>query len=256
VDPNQVNQPAAPVQAEPQYAPAEPVPVVQSVQMPKINVSQGAATGLSAFAVTFAIFFGIASVFGAIAAFTKGEWEFSIPVINNIPVLSSLLLPGSIPTLFITAFLAILLGVVGFLSMRKITSTESLAKPYSATASVFLVLGMIFAAVALATAFYGLFGLGKASGVSQKPLWLNLFLPYLVYAITSIGIGIMSKKVAAGNTATLRLLGLVGMGVAGLGVLLVSISTLVNFYSDGSSSSKSKNEVCYGGYCIDVNDYR
>ncbi|MDR2336799.1 MAG: hypothetical protein LBE03_01705 [Candidatus Nomurabacteria bacterium] len=206
-----------------------PAPVVPNVQLPKLAMPQKSLATLNAFSIAFSVFFGAISIFGAIADFAE-KWSFGIPVIGSFNI------TGIVPTVFITAFMAVVFGVIGLLTVRKITDAEALKASYGKAAGFFTILSIIFTSIVVATIFYALFALGKKSGVVQKDLWLSGFLPALLVAITSITSTIFTKQVAAGKTALLRIFSFVALGVAGIGFILVIISTLVGFYGESSSS--------------------
>jgi hypothetical protein len=221
-----------PTQAPVQAAPA---PVVPDVKIPKVNMPQGLLAPLNAFSIVFAAFFGVVSVFGAIAAFTaaaKTSWSFGIPLINTFNT-------TSVSTLFVTAFVAAAFAVIGFITLKKITDAEALKKSYATASNVLTIVAVILTSITVATILYALLALGKSSGVSQGPLWLNSFLPVLIMTAMVIGAKILTKKVADGNTALLRVFGLIALGAGGLGFILVIVATLVGFYGSGSSSTST-----------------
>ncbi|MDR2063441.1 MAG: hypothetical protein LBQ02_01445 [Candidatus Nomurabacteria bacterium] len=229
------------MQNEQPTAPA-PTPVVPSMQLPKITMPQKSLAGLNAFSIAIATFFGALSIFGAIAKFVamgakSGDgWAFGIPitgVFNNTAV----------PALFITAFIALVFGVIGFITLRKITDAEVLQKSYGKTSGFFTILSIIFTSITISVVFYALFALGEKSGVVQKDLWLNSFLPSLIVSATAIVTTVLAKQVAAGKTALLRIFGFIALGVAAIGFILVVISTLVGFYGKTSSSPYDYNDI-------------
>jgi hypothetical protein len=212
----------------PNGQPPNPAPIVPNVQLPKLTMPQEPLATLNAFSIALSIFFGAISIFGAIASFAE-KWSFGIPIISPFNI-------AGIPAVFITAFIAVVFGVIGLFTVGKITDAEALRTSYSKAGGFFTILSIIFTSIAIATIFYALFGLGKKSGVVQKTLWLNGFLPAILVAITTIASTIFTKQVAAGKTALLRLFSFISLGVAVIGFILVTISTLVGFYGESSSS--------------------
>jgi MFS family permease len=210
-----------------------PEPVVPNVQMPKLTAPQGLLATLNAFSITLAAFFGINSIFGAIAHFTKSAkepWSFGVPVIGNFSI-------AGVPTLFLAAFISVVFGLIGILTLKKITDAEVLKKSYAKVSAFFAIVSVILTSIAVGTIIYALLALGEKSGVDQGDLWLSGFLPALILAVASVVATIIAKQVAAGKTAILRIFSLIALGVAVLGFILVVISTLVNFYGKKTSSS-------------------
>ena len=172
------------------------------------------------------------AIFAAIAGFTDGEWSFNIPLLGVLFANT-----GVVPTMFIATLLAVAFSIIGVLSINKITDANALKKSWQCVAKVFCALGIIYAVSMLAVALYSLMGAGKKSGLSHEDLWLSCFLPNLIMALTAGGMFFLARAIANGKTALLRILGIVSVIVAGIGLVLVVIQTLVNFYGETKSNS-------------------
>lgn len=220
--------------------------VVEPIKIPKMNmkIAGDKAAGINAFAISFAVFFGAMAIFSAIAGFTKGDWTFNIPLIGaafaNVGLASAL----------ITGLLAVVFAVIGLMTIGKITDKAALVKSWTMVSKVFFVLTCIYVVSMVGLALYSLFALGK-KGLDHGDLWLSSFLPNLITALVAGVMAYLAKMIAAGKTATLRMLSAVATGIASVGLILVIIQTLVGFYGGTSSSSSSG----YGDYYQDILDY-
>lgn len=207
---------------------AAPNPVVGAApQMPKVKISSKAMAHINAFTIALSIFFGGSAIFAAIAGFTKGEWDFSVPFIGSF--LGGNTYPGS--SLFMTAFLVLALAIIGMLTLRKVTSLDDMKAAWKKVAAIFAVITAIFLVEVVATAIYSLCGVGQKSGVSQKYLWLSSFLPILINGLIAFGVTFMAKQIAAGKAQVLRIASYIALGVAALAFILVIVYTFVDFYS-------------------------
>lgn len=254
MEPTQPSQPLQPVeQPQPeQPAPVAPVPVpepqpqpqpssiVEPMAIPKIELSSDKATALNAFALSFAAFFGFMTIFAAIAGFTEGSWVFNVPLIGY-----ALANVGFASVAFISALISVAFGIIGILTLKKITDRNSIVKPWNAVSKVFLTLTIIYGVSMLALAIYALMGVGKTSGVSQKGIWLFNFLPNFITGLGAFAIYFLAKQIAAGKTALLRIFSLISLIAAGLGFILIMIQTLVGFYGNKKSSSSSSSGYDY-----------
>jgi hypothetical protein len=214
-------------------------PVVGAVKMPKIKLAGDKAAAVNAFAVAFAAFFGFVAIFAAIAGFTSGDWSFGVPLLGIVVANVSV---GALT--LITAVLAAVFGVVGMMTLGKITDAKALAKSWQCVAKVFFVLAAIYVVTMVSLAIYSLLGAG-AKGLDQGALWLSSFLPNLITAVAAGVMGCIARQIANGKTAMLRMLSFAAVGIAGVALILVIIQTLVGFYGSKTSSGYGKD---YGDY--------
>lgn len=215
-------------------------PVVgDAPKMPKVKYSSKVMANINAFSIAFAIFFGLAAIFAAIAGFTKGKWDFNIPFLGTF--LGGNQYTGS--SIFLEAAFILIFGLAGIFTIRKVTSLEDMKSAWHKVAVMFGVITAIFSVELVATAIYALLGVGEKSGVDQGDLWLSSFLPIFILTVVAFGVTFMSNKIANGETQVLRLASYVAVAIAIIAFALVFISTLVGFYSKKS----------YSGY--DLDDY-
>jgi hypothetical protein len=210
----------------------EQQPLVQPVKMPKMKMPGNRAATLNAFALSFAAFFGFMTIMAAIAGFTDGEWLFNIPLIGTVLANVSI-----VSTVLTTALMAVLFAVVGMLTVSKITNIEDVKKAWCGVARVFLVLALIYAATMVSIMIYSLLAIGSKSGVSQSNLWLVNFIPNLITMAAAGGMWLIARQIANGKTAMLKILSILGVVIAGVGLILVIVQTLVGFYSGPSVPS-------------------
>lgn len=215
--------------------------VVEPIKIPKMKmkIAGDKVAGLNAFAVSFAMFFGVLTIFAAIAGFTSGNWVFGIPLIGaffaNVGA-------ASVVT---TALLSVAFGIIALMTIGKITDAQSLSKSWNAVSKVFFVLMQIYAVSMIGIAIYSLLSLGKKT-VDQGDLWLSGFLPNFITAALAGTMAYVGKKIADGKTVLLRTLSMIAMGIAGVAFVLVIIQTLVSFYATKSSSSTDYRDYDYG----------
>ncbi len=210
---------------------AAPKPVVGAApQMPKVKFTSKKMAYINAFSIAFAIFFGVAAIFAAVAGFTNGKWDFGVPFIGTF--FGGNVYPGS--SLYMTAVFVLIFGVLSLLTVRKITSLDDMKGAWKKVAGVFAVITAIFAVEAVATAIYALMAVGEKSGVSQKYLWLSSFLPIIINGLVAFGVTFMAKQIVAGKTQVLRIASYVAIAIATVAFILVFIQTLVNFYDKKS----------------------
>jgi hypothetical protein len=211
----------------------QPAPVVKPVQAKKIKIDGKKIAYFNAFALSFATFFGIALIFNAIAGFTKGKWSFGIPF-------SGIFLSWDIsyvPNIVILAFIALAMSIFGLVTVNKITDADALKKAWCANAKVFMVLTTGYVVAAIATCVYSLMYIKDGAGPTQKALWLNGFIPTLVMGGVSFGIAAISKAIAGGKTALVRVMSYIALTVASIAFILMFVQQLVSIHGKKSSSS-------------------
>lgn len=217
--------------------------VVGDVKIPKLKMNGKRAAYVNAAAVTVATYFGIVAVFGAIAGFTKGDWTFSMPAIVSafFGSTSFSLLGVSVSVgpsaLFITGMLALVGGVIGFLTLKKLTDATAVKNAWHLVSEIFGVITGILLVALVSTALWSLFGIGEKSGVSQGDLWLSTFLPTLIKAVLAGTIYVLARKIAAGKLEVLRIFSMVATGIAVVALIMVIVQTMIGFYDKKSSKS-------------------
>jgi len=211
-----------------------------SVAETKMKSSGEKAAILNAFALSFAVFFGFASAFSAIAGLIKSDWTFNIPFMGAI--LSNV---NYISIAFVTALLAVVFAIIGLITIKKATDKNALSRSWYCVSKVFLVLTIIYSVVLIAIALYSLLGVGRKSGVSHKDLWLNNFLPNLILAVGAGVVCCYAKAIAKGKTAVLRAFSAIAITIAAAGLILVVIQTCIGFYDSKSSNRSSRNNPLY-----------
>lgn len=204
-------------------------PVVEQVKMPKMKVDGSKIAYVNAFATAGALFFGVATIFSAIAGFTK-SWIFGIPFDGLVRAFSI-----GMYAKFFWGILAIALALVSFFTVSKITDASAISKAWKCIAKISLVVLCLFGIEMLCMILTSLIGLGKKSGVSQKDLWLSGFLPTAIMAATTCGIMFIAKAIANGKTQLLRIMTLVALGVGSVALVLVFISEIYGMYGKKSS---------------------
>lgn len=222
-------------------------PVVEQVKMPKMKVDGSKIAYVNAFATAGAIFLGVATIFNAIAGFTKGKWAFEIPfsgIIGSFDV--------STYSYFFMGILTFVLGLVSFLTVSKITDAGAITKAWKCIFKVNLVLLVLFGIDMISMILTSLIGLGKSSGVDQKSLWLNGFLPTVIMALTACVIAFVAKAIASGKTQLLRIMTLVALGVGSVSMIMVFISQIVGMYSKKSSYSDYEDILDRAGSYFDL----
>lgn len=217
--------------------------VVGDVNIPKLKLNGKRAAYINAAAVTVATYFGIVAIFGAIAGFTKGDWMFSMPAIVTAlfgnASFSFLGMSVSVgpSALFITGMLAIVGGIIGFLTLKKLTDASAVKNAWRIVAEIFGVITGVLAIALVSIALWSLFGLGEKSGVDQGDLWLSVFLPTVIKTILAGTIYVLAGKIAAGKLEVLRIFSMVATGIAVIAIVMVIIQTLVGFYDKKTSNS-------------------
>ena len=201
--------------------------VVAELKGPKVKASGGQIARFNAFALSFAAFFGVMTIFSAISGLTQSEWSFRPPLIDILFANIS-----SIPETFVMALLALAFGVIGLLTINKITDADALKKSWQCVAKVFCALGIVYLVCMVAIALYSLMGLGRKSGLDHEYLWLSNFIPNLIMALTAGGIFFVAKSIVEGKTVLLRLLAIVATAISAIGLALTLIQIFTNFYGE------------------------
>ena len=205
-------------------------PVVEQVKMPKMKVDGSKIAYVNAFATAGALFFGVATIFSAIAGFTNGKWIFGIPFDGLVREFSI-----GMYAKFFWGILTLALALLSFFTVSKITDASAISKAWNCIAKISLVVLVLFGIEMLCMILTSLIGLGKKSGVVQKDLWLSGFLPTAIMAATTCGIMFIAKAIAAGKTQLLRVMTLVALGVGSVACVLVFISEIVGMYGKKSA---------------------
>lgn len=221
-------------------------PLVKPVAMPKIKLSRDKFTLFNTLGVVAGLTLGYTSIFAAIAGFTKGKWGFNLPIFHilfgsNLADVSSGL---------VAALLAILAGVVGLLTMKRLTDAEGVKSAWLQVSRIFMIATAIYLIDLVAIAIYSLLSLGR-SYYNQGYLWLNGFLSTTLLALGAAAISVLAKKIADGKIEILRILGFVAMGLASLAMLLTFVQILVGFYSGSSSDSNYRSNYNESGLNVD-----
>lgn len=208
--------------------------VVDPIKMPKMKVSGSTIAKLNSWAIAGAIFFGYATIFAAIAAFTK-KWSFGIPFIGVIFGNNT----GSVSLMLLTALATVALSVFAIVTIGKITDAEALKKSWHCIANTFLGIAVVYVIDMIGIIMYSLMSIGRKS-FDQGDLWLSSFLPCVILCAGAVAMHFIAKSIAAGKTAILRVLSIVAISVAAVALVLVFIAHMVNFY--GKSSTKSYSD--------------
>ena len=218
--------------------------VVGDINLPKFKLDGKRAAYVNAAAVTVATYLGVVAIFAAISGFTKGDWLFGVPpIISTFFGASSLSFLGASVSigpsaLFVTALIALTGGIIGFLTLKKLTDATAVKNAWKLVAEIFGVITGLLAIYLVSTVLWSLLGLGEKSGVDQGNLWLSTFLPTLIKVALSGTIYCLASRIAAGKLEVLRLLGMVATGIAVVAIILVVIQTMtIDFYGKKSSSS-------------------
>jgi len=191
------------------------------------RVPQVFIVGINVFSWVCAALMGVYAVVYAIWALAQGGHVGGMLAYNSLTISVS----------------ALALGLVALFTNKKITDKEMLKKACGVAAAFLLVGAILYAAVALSTALYGLFAVG-ASGVSQQAIWVDAFLPKLGMAVAAVGMLFVVKQVRDGMTKLLPIMFYSILAVAGLAIVLSIVATFVGLYGGSGSSS-----VCIGDYC-------
>lgn len=217
--------------------------VVGDVKIPKLKMNGKRAAYVNAAAVAIATYFGIVAIFGAIAGFTNGDWTFSMPTLVTAlfsnTTFSFLGMSVSVgpSVLFITAMLALIGGLIGFFTLKKLTDASAVKSAWALVAEIFGVVTGLLVVALVSTAIWSLLGIGEKANVSQGDLWLSVFLPTFIKAALAAGIYVLARKIAAGKLEVLRIFSMIATGIAVVAFILVLVQTLVSFYSKKTPTS-------------------
>jgi len=207
--------------------------VVDPIKIPKMKVSNSVLAKLNAWATAGATFFGWATIFVAIAGFTK-KWHFSMPLLSNFLSAAN---TGEVPSSLIMAIAALACSIFAIVTIGKITDADALKKTWRHIASVFLALTLIYVLDMVAIILYSLMSLGRKS-FSQGQLWLSSFLPTLILCVGSTAMYFVARAIVAGKTSLLRLLSIIAVAIASIAFVLVFIQQMVSFYGKSSTSGR------------------
>ena len=217
-------------------------PVVAPVKMPKLKVNHKSLACANAWAIALACFFGFAGIFASIAAFTTigkdGAWSFNMPIFTGLlgsNVISVLSLTGTGLTLLGT-LLALVAGIVGIVTLSRVTDGEALKKSWDCIAKTFFAILFVYIVDLVCLVLYSLItiGISKEYGYKtlQKNIWLNSFLPTFIMAAGVCAMAFIAKSIADGKTANARLASFIGVGLGALSFILCFIATMVTLYGD------------------------
>lgn len=207
--------------------------VVDPVKMPKVKANNKLIAGINAASTTLAIFFGWMMIFAGIASFTKDGWSVGVPLVDIFLGTNFGNYGGSASIyLLATGILAVLFAVIGLISARKITDIDAMKSSWKCARNAFAVIAGIEIVKMILIAIYGLAGVGvEKSGVQEGYLWLNGFLSNTLSALGAAAIAFVAHMIAQGKTQVLSIIRFVALGIAGVAIILATISTFVTFYS-------------------------
>lgn len=213
-------------------------PVVKPVQAKKIKVDGKKIAYFNTFALSFATFFGVALIFNTIGALInhnakKANWYFDIPFLGSV---LSFDIANGLPSVVLLAFLVLALAIAGLVTVSKITDAESLKKSWCVNAKVFMAITALFGVSAIATAIYSLMSIKKGAGKAEGSLWLNGFLPTAIMGAVSFGIAAISKAIANGKTALVRVMSYIAISVASIAFIMMFIDQMIYLHKKSSSS--------------------
>lgn len=147
------------------------------------------------------------------------------------------------------AIAAILLAIVPFVLVKKVTDGEAVKTEFAKGAKVLWVVVALNAFLAIATIFVSLFSMGiegmgeKTAEALQKRYWLGTFVPVLVAALVN-GIGaFFLNAIAKGKMTLMNTFKIVNICVAGVAVVLMVVASLVTLHPKQSSSSNNSYDL-------------
>lgn len=213
----------------------ESAPVVKPVQAKKIKVDGKKVAYFNTFALSFATFFGVALLFnsiGCLIVHTSKKtlpmgWYFDIPFINNI---LSWDITSGLDGHVLLGVLVLVLAIAGLVTVNKITDADALKKSWCVSAKVFTAIALLFGISAITTAIYSLMIIKEGCGKAEGSLWLNGFLPTAIMGGTSFGIAAISKAIANGKTALVRVMSYIAISVASFAFILMFIDQMVQLH--------------------------
>lgn len=221
----------------------QPAPVVKQVKAKNIKIDGKKVAYFNTFALSFATFFGVALIFNAIGSListqTKGYWHFGIPFAGLFTGWDL----SAVPTVIILALMTLVCGIAGLVTVNKITDADALKKAWCCNAKVFFGLTALYVLAMVATCLYSLCSIKKGAGSMQKNLWLSGFIPTLVMGGVSFFIAFMSKSIAAGKTALVRVMSYIALSIASLAFVMVFIDHFVEYYSKKGSSYSDYDDL-------------
>jgi len=208
-------------------------PVVDPVKMPKIKINKQKIAQLNAWSIALAVFLGWSAIFAAIAGFTRGDWSFSIPFFGRFMGSNA-----GVPTILLTALFALIFGIIGIVTLKKVTDVEATRAAWGCISKVFFAFMFIYIVDMIGVVLYSLMSLGRADDLTfdQGTLWLCSFLPTVICFIGAAAIWFIGKQISEGKTTFLRIASLVAIGIASVAFVLVFIQQLVSYYSKPKSS--------------------
>ena len=207
-----------------------PTKVVETNNTTKMKISASLLAKLNAWSIALATFFGYATIFVAIAGFTK-KWNFSLPFFTRL--LGSNV--GMVSTALITAIVTLVLAIFALATMNKLTDKEVVKKSWRNIAIFFLAITAVYAIDIVAIIMSSILMIG-VRGV-QGQLWLSNFLPTLILAGGSVGMFFIAKAISQGKASLIRAFAIVAVSLAGTALLLVIVQQLVAFYGKSSGYS-------------------
>lgn len=208
-------------------------PVVAPVKMPKLKVDHKSLAGVNAWSIALACFFGFAGVFAAIAAFTvkaKTPWSFSMPVLTGLLGANTV---GTVSMLLLGTLFALVMGIIGIVTIGKVTDGEALKKNWGCIAKTLFAIVLIYAIDLVALILYSLISIGISKGTKlQRNIWLNSFLPTFIMALGTCAMAFIAKSIAGGKMENARLASFIGIGLGAVSFVLSFIAIMVTLYGD------------------------
>jgi hypothetical protein len=147
------------------------------------------------------------------------------------------------------AIAAILLAVVPFLLVKKVTDGEAVKSEFARGAKVLWVIVALNLFLAVATIFVALFSLGiegmgeKTAEALQKRYWLGTFVPVLVAALVNGAGAFFLGMIAKGKMAMMNTFKIANICIAGVAVALMVVASLVTLHPKQNSSSSDSYDL-------------
>ncbi|MCL2001889.1 hypothetical protein FWG76_00590 [Candidatus Saccharibacteria bacterium] len=154
-----------------------------------------------------------------------------------------LLFSGIPPLLMWISFglAAILLAIVPFIVVKKITDGDAVKESFSTASRVLWAVAALNAFLAFATLFISLFSAGiegiseSAAEAMQKQYWLGTFVPVFMAAGVNAASAFFVGNIAKGKMALMNTFKIVNIGIAGLAIVMMLVANMVVRPTDKSS---------------------
>ena len=148
------------------------------------------------------------------------------------------------------AIAAILLAIVPFALVKKVTDGEMVKSEFAKGAKILWVVVALNVFLAVATIFISLFSMGiegmseKTAEALQKRYWLGTFVPVLVAALVNGAGAFFLGSIAKGKMALMNIFKIASICIAGVAVVLMIVASLVTLHpKKGSGSSSSSYDL-------------